>query len=184
MTRSWHANAFCITGPLWVELTVTNDSPHKGPVMRNFDVFFVVSLDKESRRWWFETLWRSCDVTVMNWQWLTGSTLNSCWIKKQKQSHQNNWSWLLCSHDLAHAIHFIIKHSLVTEKHTSLILSSPVQKSNNNDQIMVKARDYDPTCVQQSMLSLSPLSLALWCKDVTMNWFIHNYSEFSGKSSW
>ena len=44
------------------------DSPHKGPVMRSFDVFFDVRLNKrlskQSRVWWFGTpsrsLWRHC----------------------------------------------------------------------------------------------------------------------------
>ena len=46
-----------------------SDSPHKGPVMQGFCVFFVVIpnrlLNKHSSYWWFETSWRSCDVTVM-----------------------------------------------------------------------------------------------------------------------
>ena len=39
------------------------------PVMRSFDVFCVVSLrkpmDKQSVGWWFLTLWRSWDITLM-----------------------------------------------------------------------------------------------------------------------
>ena len=38
--------------------------------MQTFDVFFVVSLNKplnkQSSCWWFVTLWRSCDVTVLS----------------------------------------------------------------------------------------------------------------------
>ena len=42
---SWHGNVFCITGPVI-----------KGPVMWNFDAFFVVSLGKQSGFWWFEMI--------------------------------------------------------------------------------------------------------------------------------
>ena len=46
------------------------NSPHKGPVMRSFDVFFDLRLNKRlskwSRGWWFEassrSLWRHCNV--------------------------------------------------------------------------------------------------------------------------
>ena len=45
------------------------ESPHKGPFMLDFCVFFVVSpnnlMDKRSRCRSFETPWRSCDVTVV-----------------------------------------------------------------------------------------------------------------------
>ena len=45
------------------------DSHHKGPVGRNFDVSFDVSLkkplEKQSKCWWFESLWRSYDIIVM-----------------------------------------------------------------------------------------------------------------------
>ena len=45
---SRNVDVFRITGPLWEESTGDwpVDSPHKGPVMRDFDVFFVVSVDK------------------------------------------------------------------------------------------------------------------------------------------
>ena len=53
MTRmkSCHETVFCITGPLRLEFTSGEgnpqvDSPHKGPVMWSFDVFFVVSPNK------------------------------------------------------------------------------------------------------------------------------------------
>ena len=46
------------------------DSPHKGPVMQNFDVCFDISLNKllnkQSNGQWFEMPWYSCYVTVMN----------------------------------------------------------------------------------------------------------------------
>ena len=67
MKTSWHGNAFCITGLLQVEPPV--DSRHKAPVIRIFDVFFVVSLNmmlsKHSSCRWCETPWRSFDVTIM-----------------------------------------------------------------------------------------------------------------------
>ena len=45
------------------------DSPHKGPVMRSFDVFFVVCLykllNKQSNYGWFVVPWYSCDIIVI-----------------------------------------------------------------------------------------------------------------------
>ena len=46
------------------------DSPHEGPVMWNFDVFFVVNLNmlfnKQSSCQWFETKWHLSDFTVIS----------------------------------------------------------------------------------------------------------------------
>ena len=45
------------------------DSPHIGPEMWSFNIFFAVTLNDPLKTrwsfWWFETLWRSYDVTVM-----------------------------------------------------------------------------------------------------------------------
>ena len=63
---SWHWNTFRIIGPLQRESTV-GGFPHIMPVMRTFGVSFVVNLDNrvgQSSFWWFETLWRSCDITI------------------------------------------------------------------------------------------------------------------------
>ena len=56
------------TDPSWGKPPVTNGFPlHKGPVMRNFTVFFDVILkillNQQSMCWWFSTRWRSCDFT-------------------------------------------------------------------------------------------------------------------------
>ena len=57
-TWTWHGHASPV------------DSPHKRPVMRSFDDFFILCLNKflnkQLRCWWFKTPWRSCDVTVMS----------------------------------------------------------------------------------------------------------------------
>ena len=53
---------------VWFSRSLVNSS-HKGPVTRSFDVFFDLhlnkQLNKQSRRWWFETpsrsLWRHCN---------------------------------------------------------------------------------------------------------------------------
>ena len=55
---------FCITEPLWGESTaVSVGFPSQRPVTRSFDVYFDLRLNKrvirQSRRWWFETAWRS-----------------------------------------------------------------------------------------------------------------------------
>ena len=46
-TSSWQKCTFLITVPLWGESIGKwlLDSPNKGPVMQNFDVFFVMSLN-------------------------------------------------------------------------------------------------------------------------------------------
>ena len=41
------------------------NSPHKGPVMRTFDVGPHMLSNKQSNDWWFKTPWPSCDVVVM-----------------------------------------------------------------------------------------------------------------------
>ena len=66
---SWYGNHCRVTGPLWGESTGHRWIPlTKGPVIRCFGVFFVVSLnkllDKQSKRRWFETQWRLYNVTV------------------------------------------------------------------------------------------------------------------------
>ena len=65
-------DAFRIIGPLWGESTGHRspvESRHKELMMRAFNVIFVASpskvLSKQTRCRWFETPWRSCDVTVM-----------------------------------------------------------------------------------------------------------------------
>ena len=53
---------------------VTDEIPSQRPVMRSFDVFFDLHLDKrlskQSRCWWFETplrsLWRHCNESSKN----------------------------------------------------------------------------------------------------------------------
>ena len=41
----WHGNAFRIIGPLWArDPLVTGGSPHKGPIVRSFDIPLVLSL--------------------------------------------------------------------------------------------------------------------------------------------
>ena len=46
------------------------DSPHKGPVVQNFDAFFAAGLNKLLNKqlswWWFEMPWCSCDVAVLS----------------------------------------------------------------------------------------------------------------------
>ena len=57
----WYGNTFHIAGPV--------DSPHKGPVMWSFGVFFVVNLNKLLNKQvicqWLEMPWCSCNASVM-----------------------------------------------------------------------------------------------------------------------
>ena len=94
---------FHITGPLWGESTAYPvDSPHKGPVMWSFDVFYVVSLgkllNKQSNCLWFETTCCSCDITV-NDVWRT--------FRKQIWSHVDG-SALYSSFSIRKILHWAI----------------------------------------------------------------------------
>ena len=64
MTSS-NGNIFRVTGHLCGEFTGPGEFPAQRPVTRSFDVFFDISLSKQSRGWWFETqsrpLWRQCN---------------------------------------------------------------------------------------------------------------------------
>ena len=70
MMTSSIENISCVTGPLWKEFTVDRWIPSQRPVRLCFDVFFDLRLNprlnKQSRRWWFETSsrssWRHCNV--------------------------------------------------------------------------------------------------------------------------
>ena len=57
MMTSWNRNAFDVTGQI-------RQRSYKGSVIRCFDVFYVVSLNKlltkQSSCGWFQTPWRSC----------------------------------------------------------------------------------------------------------------------------
>ena len=69
MMTPWHCWPFVWV--LWGGIHRSSmDSSYKGPVMRRFVVFFVVILNElpnqMSRCRWFETSWRSCDITVTN----------------------------------------------------------------------------------------------------------------------
>ena len=74
MMASWNGNIFCVTGHLCGEFTGHWWIPHKRPVTRSFDVFFVLRLSKrlskQSSGWWFEMplcpLWRYCNDHAAN----------------------------------------------------------------------------------------------------------------------
>ena len=70
MTMSSNGNIFCTTGLCAGNSQVTGEFPSQRPVMRSFDVFFDLylnkQLSKQSIHRWFETqlctLWRHCSV--------------------------------------------------------------------------------------------------------------------------
>ena len=77
----WHGKALCIAGPLCGESTgqhwpfvkgihqSPSDSPHKGPVVWNFKIFFYGNtnnlLNKHLSWQWYEAPWWSWDVSVV-----------------------------------------------------------------------------------------------------------------------
>ena len=84
MMTSSNGNIFRVTGLLCGEFTGDR------PVMRSFDVFFVLRLNKrsskQSRRVWFETplrsLWRHCNVAV-------GMAHTGSWLRVKTPTGQN-----------------------------------------------------------------------------------------------
>ena len=64
-----NGNIFRVTGPLCGEFTGPGEFPTQRPVMRSFDVFFDLRLNKrigkQPRGWWFVAptwlLWRQCN---------------------------------------------------------------------------------------------------------------------------
>ena len=65
------------------------DSPHKGPVMQSFLVFFDDSLNKLLIKqlccWWSKTPWHSCDVTLII------LFVDPCWV-----IWVNLQGWMIC----------------------------------------------------------------------------------------
>ena len=74
MMTSSNGTIFRITGPLCGEFTGSGEFPAQRPVMRSFDVFFDLCLNKRLGKqpwgWWFETppwsLWRQCNGSIIN----------------------------------------------------------------------------------------------------------------------
>ena len=70
MMTSYSGNIFCVIGHLCGEFTGPGEFTAQRPVMRSFDVFFDLRLNKrlskQSWGWWFETLpcplWHHCNV--------------------------------------------------------------------------------------------------------------------------
>ena len=69
MMTSSNGNIFRVTGHLCGEFTGPGEFPVQSPVMRSFDIFFDLSLNKrlskQSRGWWFEMQSVHHDVIVM-----------------------------------------------------------------------------------------------------------------------
>ena len=94
-----NGNNVRVTCPLWRESTGV--IPSQRPVTRNFDVFFVLRLNKrlgkQSRCWWFDTpsrsLWRQCDgfCVVVNAKMVFLWWQIMC-FPSVKISYHGNWS--------------------------------------------------------------------------------------------
>ena len=75
MMTSSNGNIFRVTGPLCGEFTGPGELPTQRPVMRSFDVFFDLRLNKRLSKqpwgWWFETpvwsLWRHRNGEFRYW---------------------------------------------------------------------------------------------------------------------
>ena len=94
------------------------DSPHKGPVMWGFDVYFAVSLNKLLNKWtrcrWIEMYWCSLNIIGMKLQHF--QTYPKCW----------NWliDWLILFHysdSMIHSTWYISQHKVVTPSPSGLI---------------------------------------------------------------
>ena len=95
-----NGNIFRVTGHCAGNSPVTGDFPAQRPMMRSFDVFFDLRLNKrlskQSRVWWFETpsrlLWRHCDVSAWHNDWLSISVfLSYLCSSPYQESHPSNF---------------------------------------------------------------------------------------------
>ena len=90
MMTSSNGNVFRVTGHLCGELIDIRWIPAQRLVMRNFDVFFDMCLNKrlnkQSWGWWFETpsrpLWRHCNVYVCKFHTCNSSLLMIEFVNK------------------------------------------------------------------------------------------------------
>ena len=82
MMTSSNGNIFRVTGPLCGEFTGPGEFPTQRPVMRSFDVFFELRLNKHLSKqpwgWWFETpLWGHA-ASIFNSLWPSNAI---CWYR-------------------------------------------------------------------------------------------------------
>ena len=99
MTSS-NGNIFCVTGPLCGEFTGPGEFPSQRLVMRSFDVFFDMRLNKRLSKqpwgWWFETsswsLWRQCNVGKDSRKTVRESF--KCWDLVRLILETWRWCWM------------------------------------------------------------------------------------------
>ena len=106
MMTSSNGNFFRVTGPLCGEFTGPGEFPTQRPVMRSFDVFFDLRLNKrlskQSWGWWFETpswsLWRHCNVCPKSliWTWSEFVLVMAC-SGQSRRPNQCLDQWLIAS---------------------------------------------------------------------------------------
>ena len=106
MMTSSNVDTFCVTDPLCGEFTGHRWIPTQRPVMRSFDVFFDLRLNKRLSKqlwgWWLETpscpLWRHCNglpwrhrlaVKMMS----SENALNRSEMKR-KPFMMMSWQWI------------------------------------------------------------------------------------------
>ena len=112
MMASSNGNIFRVAGHLYGEFTghpwipcVIGQFPSQRPVMRSFDIFFDLRLNKrlsnQSRGWWFETpshsLWRHRNVIRNQWFPIFYSIAVYCSIEP-RQFWFNQFSPMPCTH--------------------------------------------------------------------------------------
>ena len=59
-------DVFRISGPMWGEATSPLNSPHKGPLIRGFDISFVVSLNRPLKRQSRDLRHNDAHVTILD----------------------------------------------------------------------------------------------------------------------
>ena len=98
MMTSSNGNIFRVTGHLSGDFTGPREFPPQRPVMRSFDVFFDLRLNKrlskQSWGWWFETpscpSWRHCNVITLTYCIVSLSSLQHLLSLSRKVSHCQN----------------------------------------------------------------------------------------------
>ena len=95
MTSS-NGSFFCVTGPLCGELT--SELPSQRASKADFDVGAYKLFNKQSNDRWFQTTWRSCDVSVMPYHRLFRHLQNgdSWYLHIRYADSRPNWAHLPC----------------------------------------------------------------------------------------
>ena len=142
MMTSSNGNIFRVTGPLCGEFTAPGEFPAQRPVMRSFDVFSDLRLNKRLSKqpwgWWFETpswsLWRQCNGetvllcnNVSHWLGPSLESTLSCYIRPcYKWYHKLKHNMMYDTFGFLHLCNFLIIRIFLAFRYFHMIQISRV----------------------------------------------------------